>query len=83
MPAGTYKTLDPKLVLDTNGEYHLTKGSPAINAAVGNYPGISVDMDAQPRIAPFDIGADEVSTAAVKARILYPADVGHAAGIRR
>ena len=77
MPQGTYKTLDPKLLKDPAGEYHLQKGSPAINAAIGNYVLITSDMDAQPRVAPFDVGADEFSGSSINARILHPADVGH------
>jgi poly(beta-D-mannuronate) lyase len=33
-------------------------------------------MDGQKRIAPFDVGADEISKETIKARILSPADVG-------
>ena len=36
-------------------------------------------MDGQSRKLQPDIGADEISTNAVKARILNPADVGHEA----
>jgi len=79
MPAGSFKTLDPKLVRDAAGEFHLQQGSPAINAAAGNYSSVARDMDGQPRKNTFDIGADEVSNAAVNARILNPADVGAAA----
>jgi poly(beta-D-mannuronate) lyase len=76
MPEGNYKIIDPKLIKDVAGEFHLQAGSPAANAAVGNYTSITTDMDGQKRIAPFDIGADEISKEAIKARILNPADVG-------
>ncbi|HEV8286464.1 MAG TPA: polysaccharide lyase 6 family protein [Chitinophagaceae bacterium] len=76
MPAGGHKIIDPKLVKDVSGEFHLQTGSPAINAAIGNYTSVTTDMDGQKRIAPYDIGADEVSNETVKARILNPADVG-------
>jgi len=77
MPAGTYTMIDPKLVKDAAGEYHVEKGSPAINAAKGNYTVVTSDMDGQIRKAPLDVGADEFSNDAVKARILNPADVGY------
>lgn len=76
LPEGSYNTIDPKLVKDANGTYHLQKGSPAIDAATGKYDKVNVDMDAQPRISKLDAGADEVSNANVKARILNPSDVG-------
>ena len=78
MPPGSYKTNDPRLVKDGSGEYHLQKGSSAINASTGNYPSVTVDMDGQQRTAPLDVGADEVSNAKVVARILKPSDVGAA-----
>ena len=80
MPAGSYKSLDPKLVRDASGAFHLQQGSAAIDAAAGNYAAVATDMDGQARKKPFDIGADEVSNAAVNARILQPADVGATAG---
>jgi poly(beta-D-mannuronate) lyase len=76
MPSGTYKTVNPKLAKDARGIYHLQTGSPAINSAIGKYPLITTDMDGQKRIAPFDIGADEVSTTPVIVHILQPTDVG-------
>ena len=79
MPAGSFKALDPKLVRDAAGEFHLQQGSPAIDAAAGNYSSVATDMDGQVRNKTFDIGADEVSNAAINARILNPADVGAAA----
>ena len=80
MPGGSYKTINPELVKDAVGEFHLQTGSPAINAASGNYTSVAADMDGQKRIAPFDIGADEISKEAIVARFLNPADVGHQAG---
>ena len=80
MPAGSYKNIDPKLVKDSNGEYHLLKGSPAVNAATGKFPSLTVDMDGQQRTSPLDVGADEVSNAKVAAHILKAPDVGAATG---
>ncbi|MFL5744897.1 MAG: chondroitinase-B domain-containing protein [Niastella sp.] len=81
MPASGYTITDPLLARDITGTYHLQTGSPAINAITDSFPAVVADMDGQPRTAPFDIGADEVSQAPVTARLLNPADVGaHAAG---
>lgn len=80
LPAGSFTIVDPKLQRDAAGENHLQKGSPAINTAKGNYATVVVDMDGQQRIAPLDAGADEMSAAAVKARILNPGDVGFVGG---
>lgn len=76
MPKEGFNIIDPKLVKDAGGAFHLQKNSPAINAAHGNYPSITVDMDGQKRITPFDIGADEFSNEKMIARILNPSDVG-------
>jgi poly(beta-D-mannuronate) lyase len=82
MPAGTYTIVNPMLVVDANGIFHLDASSPAIDAAVGTYPEVTADQDGQPRPETGkDIGADEVSSAAITARILTPADVGPTAGL--
>lgn len=47
MPPGTYKMVDPKIVKDANGKYHLKKGSPAIDGAIGEFPAIKTDFDGQ------------------------------------
>jgi len=80
MPAGTYTTTDPKLLRNATGTFHLQKGSPAIDAVKKDYPNINVDMDGQARTAKPDTGADEFSTAEVKAKILNQSDVGAATG---
>jgi hypothetical protein len=76
MPGGSYKMIDPKLVKDSLGEFHLQTGSPAANAAERNYTFVTTDMDGQKRIAPFDTGADEISKEKPSVRILNPVDVG-------
>lgn len=76
MPATGYIIIDPKIAKDATGSYHLLAGSPAIDAATGSYTAVTTDMDGQPRVAPLDVGADEVSGAPVIARLLNPADVG-------
>jgi poly(beta-D-mannuronate) lyase len=65
------------LLKTSSGTYHVQTGSPAIDQATASYPEVKVDMDGQPRIAPFDIGADELSTATVNAHVLNVADVGY------
>ena len=80
MPAGSFINADPKLIKDASGEYHLQKGSPAIDAGKGNYSTVTVDMDGQLRKSPLDVGADEFSTTTAIARILNPVDVGYKAG---
>jgi poly(beta-D-mannuronate) lyase len=79
MPADSYQTIDPKLVKDVSGAFHLQKESAAVNAAKGNYPSITTDMDGQKRIAPSDTGADEVSKETVKACVLNAGNVGASA----
>jgi poly(beta-D-mannuronate) lyase len=80
MPGGTYTTIDPKLIKDASGAFHLQKNSPAINVVKKSYPNIMVDMDGQARASKWDTGADEFSNEAVKARILKPSDVGESSG---
>ena len=80
LPAGSFSMVDPKLIRDASGKHRLQKGSPAINAAKGKYSTVDVDMDGQPRTAPFDMGADEMSSSSVTAKILNPGDVGFMAG---
>lgn len=76
MPSGGYTTVDPLLVRDATGTFHLQAGSPAINSATRAYPSVTADMDGQPRTAPLDKGADEVSSAPVIAHILAVSEVG-------
>lgn len=76
MPAGTYTIVDPELVRNASGIFHLQKGSPAINAAKKKYSNITVDMDRQARTSKLDTGADEFSKDNAKAGILNPSDVG-------
>ena len=77
MPVEGYTTTDPKLAKNASGTYHILAGSPTIDHGTAVYPGIGTDMDGQPRTMPFDIGADELSNAPVKAHALSPAEVGY------
>jgi poly(beta-D-mannuronate) lyase len=68
------KVADPKLV-KMDGIFRLGADSPAIDAAVGNYPYVMDDMDGQPR-AKADVGADEFAMGAGMRHPLTEADVG-------
>lgn len=81
MPSSGFRTVNPLLAADGNGEFHIQSGSPAINSGVGSFPFVTVDMDGQARDSNPDVGADEASAAAVTARILTPADVGPNSGL--
>ncbi|MEQ8835624.1 MAG: polysaccharide lyase 6 family protein, partial [Lacipirellulaceae bacterium] len=72
--------VDPQLSLGTDGLWRPTNPSgPTVDTAVGNYSGILVDdMDGQPRIGAYDVGADEFSTAMIVRKPLESGDVGPA-----
>ncbi|MGN6533577.1 MAG: polysaccharide lyase 6 family protein, partial [Ginsengibacter sp.] len=76
MPVSGFQEINPKLERDASAAFHLQSGSPAINAVTERFPTITLDMDAQVRVSPFDIGADEFSKAEGKAHILNGTDVG-------
>jgi chondroitinase B-like protein len=77
IPAGGFRSVDPKLVKDANGLFRLTAGSPAIDSAVGSYPYVTMDFDPQARSGVLDVGADEVG-GTVARKALTKADVGPA-----
>jgi poly(beta-D-mannuronate) lyase len=77
MPSEGGRKADPMLARDGSGTFHLRQGSPAIGAVSGAYPGVTADMDGQPRKSPLDAGADQISTAPVTATMLIPAQVGY------
>jgi poly(beta-D-mannuronate) lyase len=79
LPATGFITADPKLVAGADGIFHLSKGSPALAAAAGEYPAVTADQDGQPRPANKKaIGADEFSAAPIAAHLLSENDVGPA-----
>jgi hypothetical protein len=80
MPSSGYRTANPKLVLDPGGIYRLSSGSPAIGAALGSYPQVTLDMDGQTRTGTFDVGADQFAGSGPLREPLTTADVGPAAG---
>ena len=76
LPDSNY-VVDPKLLAtDENGVRHIAVGSPAIDAALGSFDTLLIDMDGQLRDAKKDIGADEYSTAVKVFVPLKPTDVG-------
>jgi poly(beta-D-mannuronate) lyase len=75
MPPGTYDEVNPLLESTANGVFRPQAGSPAIDSAVGDYPAATLDQDGQPRTAPKDRGADEVSGDPVVAELLTPGDM--------
>jgi poly(beta-D-mannuronate) lyase len=70
--------VDPKISFTTDSLWRLTGDSPAIDSALGSYPFVTVDVDGQPRVAPFDIGADEYSSATITQRPIRKNEVGPA-----
>jgi poly(beta-D-mannuronate) lyase len=66
--------IDPKL-MQMDGVFRISAGSPAIDAALGAYTYVMDDMDGHPR-AKADIGADEMAPGMVTRRPLVEADVG-------
>jgi hypothetical protein len=76
IPASGYAIVDPQLVPDDDGVLHIAADSPAIGAAVGNFPAVNFDQDGQLRDSFKDVGADEFSAAQITAHPLTPSDVG-------
>ena len=69
--------INPQLQFSADGLWRPAPTSPAINSASGNYTSlITDDMDGQPRIGIYDVGADEASDASIVRRPLSANDVG-------
>lgn len=66
---------NPNLV-KANDFWRLPKSSPAVDAAVGEFPIVQNDVEGQKRGAKKDVGADEVSSAKSINRPLTARDVG-------
>ncbi len=76
MPSSGYKSVDPKLARGAGNVFRLTAGSPAIDAATGSFPQVTLDIDRATRTGAFDVGADELSASGPQAKPLTSADVG-------
>jgi poly(beta-D-mannuronate) lyase len=77
IPTTGFTRADPKLTSSSDGIYRLGSGSAAINATSVNHASeVTDDLDGQARTAPYDVGADEYSTAQPIRRPLTAADVG-------
>jgi hypothetical protein len=74
MPASGFRAVDPKLARGTGTLFRLSTGSPAVNAATGSFPQVTLDMDQVARTGTKDVGADELGGA--QRRPLTRADVG-------
>ncbi len=69
--------VNPQLQLGADGLWRPAASSPVVNAAMGATSSlVPNDFDGQPRLGIADVGADEVSTAAIVRRPLTPGDVG-------
>ncbi len=75
LPSGSYRTIDPKLTRDSHNLLRPSASSPAIGAATGSYPQVTLDIDQQSRPSAKDVGADQYNQSA-PAHPLTPAEVG-------
>jgi poly(beta-D-mannuronate) lyase len=71
-----FRSINPQLVRSAGNVYRLGPNSPAIDAAAGSYPQVSLDLDGQARTGAKDVGADEFGAAGPQHRPLTAADVG-------
>jgi hypothetical protein len=71
------RKVDLMLTRDRYGVWRPSPGSP-LQSAAEPFPGITTDLDGQPRTGRFDAGADEISQAPATARPLAPPDAGPA-----
>ncbi len=69
--------VDPQLSAATGGIFRPAANSPVVDAGAGSYSGLfNDDMDGQPRVGIFDVGADEVSMSTIVRMPLMAGDVG-------
>ena len=61
VPDSGFVLADPELLL-TNGWYQISAGSPAVDAAIGDYPFVIEDIDGTARNLSKDAGADELGS---------------------
>ncbi len=68
--------VDPQLIVEADGLWRLSSGSPAIDSASANYAFVSDDMDGQSRDTFSDIGSDEFSSDPILRKPLTKDDIG-------
>jgi poly(beta-D-mannuronate) lyase len=76
MPTSGALRVNPMLSQDSFSIFRLLSTSPAINASVGSFPEVTIDLDGHARPGTKDVGADEFSTAPITRRPLTAANVG-------
>jgi hypothetical protein len=77
IPAEGYSAVDPLLEEDPHGIFRISRRSPAVDAAVGSYPEVTLDVDLRHRRGRKDVGADELTwPPGPRRRPLTRADVG-------
>jgi len=79
LPIAGARRINPQLSRDSAGVFRLSSTSPAIDASVGAYPEVAVDIDGQTRSEKrgiMDAGADEFSRGQMINRPLTTANVG-------
>jgi poly(beta-D-mannuronate) lyase len=69
--------VDALLVRGEDGLIRPLGDSPVHRAAMGDYQ-VPTDIDGQPRVAPYDVGCDQISDAPIENRPLTAGDVGPA-----
>ena len=70
------KVADLRLCLEDDGIWRPAPESPAADAAQGEFPRVTEDIDGQPRPASKDVGCHQVSPDSVRTGPLTPDDVG-------
>ena len=75
LTAGHVRKADLMLTRDHYGVWRPSPGSP-LQSVADPFPGITTDLDGQPRTGRFDAGCDEISQAPATARPLTTADTG-------
>lgn len=73
--AAQIRNIDPQLQF-RDSLWRLTAGSPAVNAALGNFDYVQYDIDGQQRMEIKDAGADEYFSGAPRVKPLNADDVG-------
>jgi poly(beta-D-mannuronate) lyase len=74
-PAGI-TIVNPAMTYGADSLWRIGEGSPAVDAAVGTYDFVTVDIEGQPRTGVFDVGSDELSDALPAQRPVRKTDVG-------